>query len=35
MFIKDDRDRFGKQLFPVVAKVNNPGPGTYNEKNTM
>lgn len=35
MFAKDDRDRFGNQIFPVVARVNNPGPGSYAEKNTM
>jgi hypothetical protein len=29
MFIKDDRDRFGQHIFPVVAKLNVPGPGAY------
>lgn len=30
MFIKDDRDRFGDQKYPISsAKVNVPGPGTY------
>ena len=35
MFIKDDRDRFGNQIFPIVPKLNVPGPGSYDEKNTM
>jgi hypothetical protein len=29
MFIKDDRDRFGLQKYPISAKVNVPGPGSY------
>lgn len=29
MFIQDDRDRFGKQRFPISFRLNVPGPGTY------
>lgn len=29
MFIKDDRDRFGQQKYPISYKVNVPGPGAY------
>lgn len=35
MFIQDDRDRFGKQAFPIAPKLNVPGPGAYDIKNTM
>ena len=35
MFIKDDRDRFGEQMYPIVAKPGVPGPGAYNAKNSM
>lgn len=30
MFVSDDRDRFGDQIFPIVLKTNVPGPGAYN-----
>jgi hypothetical protein len=34
MFIKDDRDRFGQQKYPISsAKVNVPGPGAYDIMN--
>ena len=29
MFINDDRDRFGNQMFSIAQKVNVPGPGAY------
>lgn len=29
MFVKDDRDRFGDQKYPIAPKLNVPGPGTY------
>jgi hypothetical protein len=29
MFIVDDRDRFGNQIFPIAPKLNVPGPGSY------
>jgi hypothetical protein len=29
MFVRDDRDRFGQQKYPISAKLNVPGPGTY------
>lgn len=29
MFIKDDRDRFGDQKYPIAHRVNVPGPGSY------
>ena len=33
MFIKDDRDRFGQQKYPISSKVNVPGPGAYDIMN--
>lgn len=35
MFILDDRDRFGDQLFPIAPKLNVPGPGSYSIHDTM
>ena len=35
MFVMDDRDRFGNQMFPIAPKLNVPGPGTYKEKDTL
>lgn len=29
MFIIDDRDRFGEQIFPIAPKLKVPGPGSY------
>ena len=29
MFLVDDRDRFGNQLYPIAPKLKVPGPGTY------
>ena len=29
MFILDDRDRFGDQVFPIAPKLKVPGPGSY------
>ena len=29
MFIVDDRDRFGNQIYPIAPKLNVPGPGSY------
>jgi hypothetical protein len=35
MFIKDDRNRYGEQIFPIVLKLNVPGPGAYNVIDTI
>ena len=35
MFVKDDRDRFGNQIFPIAPKLNIPGPGAYEINDTM
>ena len=35
MFVRDDRDRFGNQIFPIAPKVNVPGPGAYEIGDTM
>ena len=35
MFILDDRDRFGKQVFPIATRVPVPGPGAYEITDTM
>lgn len=35
MFVKDDRDRFGNQVFPIVLKLNVPGPGSYEVAETI
>lgn len=35
MFVQDDRDRFGDQIFPIVLKTNVPGPGAYNAAETI
>ena len=29
MFVLDDRDRFGDQIFPIAPKLKVPGPGSY------
>ena len=29
MFRQDDRDRFGDQKYPIVARAQVPGPGAY------
>ena len=29
MFVLDDRDRFGDQIYPIAPKLKVPGPGTY------
>lgn len=29
MFVKDDRDRFGSQKYPIATRLNVPGPGSY------
>jgi hypothetical protein len=29
MFVLDDRDRFGEQIFPIAPKLKVPGPGSY------
>lgn len=29
MFVKDDRDRFGHQKYPIATRLNVPGPGSY------
>ncbi|CAD8096950.1 unnamed protein product [Paramecium sonneborni] len=34
MFIEDDRDRFGKQIYPIIMAQPKPGPGSYNTDNT-
>ena len=33
MFMKDDRDRFGDQIYPLVLKDKTPGPGAYQINN--
>ena len=35
MFIEDDRDRFGNQKYPIAARVNVPGPGAYEIRDTI
>lgn len=35
MFIIDDRDRFGEQLFPIAPKLKVPGPGAYQVGDTL
>lgn len=35
MFVLDDRDRFGDQIFPIVLKTQVPGPGTYDVIETI
>lgn len=35
MFMKDDRDRFGDQKFPIVPKNDVPGPGAYDIKHSI
>ena len=35
MFRQDDRDRFGDQKYPIVARAQVPGPGTYQNKNSL
>lgn len=35
MFIQDDRDRFGEQKYPIVARAPVPGPGAYDIKNSI
>ncbi len=30
MFIKDDRNRYGQQKYPIVIPFKVPGPGAYN-----
>lgn len=35
MFVMDDRDRFGDQIFPIVLKTQVPGPGTYDVIETI
>ncbi|CAK70565.1 unnamed protein product (macronuclear) [Paramecium tetraurelia] len=34
MFIEDDRDRFGKQIYPISMPQPRPGPGQYDTDNT-
>lgn len=29
MFVRDDRDRFGQQKYPIATRLNVPGPGSY------
>lgn len=29
MFMKDDRDRFGQQVFPLAGRDKTPGPNYY------
>lgn len=29
MFVVDNHDRFGKQMFPIAEEKNVPGPGSY------
>ncbi|KAL4428968.1 hypothetical protein ABPG74_011164 [Tetrahymena malaccensis] len=31
MFMKDDRDRFGQQIFPLSSQLPVPGPGKYEQ----
>ena len=33
MFIKDNRDRFRQQKYPISSKVPVPGPGVYDIMN--
>ena len=35
MFVEDDRDRFGNQKYPIAQRVNVPGPGSYEIKNSL
>ena len=35
MFIKDDRDRFGDQKYPIVGRPQVPGPGAYENKGSL
>lgn len=35
MFMEDDRDRFGNQKYPIAYKLNVPGPGTYDVKDSL
>ena len=35
MFIPNDKDRTGHHTFPIITKLNVPGPGTYKQKNTI
>ncbi|CAD8114626.1 unnamed protein product [Paramecium sonneborni] len=34
MFIEDDRDRYGKQIYPISMPQPKPGPGQYETDNT-
>lgn len=29
MFIPDNHDRFGQQIYPISPELNVPGPGAY------
>jgi len=35
MFRIDDRDRFGNQLYPIAERKPVPGPGAYEQKDSM
>lgn len=35
MFVLDDRDRFGEQVFPIAPKIKVPGPGSYEVKDNI
>jgi hypothetical protein len=35
MFLKDDRDRFGDQKYPIVPRNIVPGPGAYDIKKSI
>lgn len=35
MFVLDDRDRFGEQMFPIAPKLKVPGPGAYEIGDTL
>lgn len=35
MFVLDDRDRFGDQVFPIAPKLKIPGPGSYEVSGTI
>lgn len=35
MFVLDDRDRFGDQIYPIAPKLKVPGPGSYEIKDSM
>ena len=35
MFREDDRDRFGDQKYPIAGRVQVPGPGAYDNKNSI